>query len=96
MRRGDARPPVAQVKSSRGHSRNIFEMSRGELAFAEREGRRYTVLRVWGTQQVAGGGSGAGRHHQLNPAAAVPARVQAFTDPVRLWQEKKVAVCLLV
>lgn len=74
-------------------------MSRGELAFAEREGRRYTVLRVWGTQQVAGGGSvGSGwQQQQRKPAAAaVPARVQAFTDPVRLWQEKKVAVCLLV
>ena len=77
-----------EVKSSRGHSRDVFEMSRAELAFAEREGRRYHVMRVWGTQG-GGGGRGGG-------SAAVPPRVQAFTDPVRLWQEKRVAVCLLV
>ena len=75
-----------EVKSSRGHSRDVFEISRAELAFAEREGRRYHVFRVWGSRAAAGGA----QQQQQTP------RVQAFTDPIRLWQEKRVAVCLLV
>ena len=84
-RRGGAGHDVVayvEVKSSRGHSRDMFEISQAELAFAEREGKRYHVLRVWGTRTGAG--------------VTAPPRVQAFTDPIRLWQEKRVAVCLLV
>ena len=71
-----------EVKSSRGHSRDMFEISQAELAFADREGKRYHILRVWGTR--------------TGSAVTAPPRVQAFTDPIRLWQEKRVAVCLLV
>ncbi|GAX75620.1 hypothetical protein CEUSTIGMA_g3064.t1 [Chlamydomonas eustigma] len=70
-----------EVKTSRAQHKDVFEISKGELAFAEREGKRYYVLRVW-------------RHH--GAAETAPARVQAFRDPVALWQQKKIAMCLMV
>jgi hypothetical protein len=70
-----------EVKTSRAQYKDMFEISKSELAFAEREGKRYHVLRVWRYQ----GG-----------AELTPARVQAFRDPVALWQQKKIALCLMV
>jgi hypothetical protein len=66
-----------EVKSSGSQHRDVFELSRPELAFAEQEGQRYHVVRVWGA---------------TGPAP----RVQAFQDPVALWRQRQVAVCLLV
>jgi len=66
-----------EVKSSGSAARDVFEISRAEMEFAEAQGPKYHIVRVWG-------------------AAGPSPRMQAFRDPIALWRQKLVAVCLLV
>ena len=67
----------AQVKSSGAQAKDVFEISKPEMAFAEQEGARYHVVRVWG-------------------AASAAPRLQGFRDPLLMWRQRQLTVCMMV
>jgi hypothetical protein len=73
-----------EVKSSASPDKVLFEVSWREMAFAARKGARFSVVRVFG---AAGGGFGAG---------GAPVRLLHASDPVALWSQGALAVCMVV
>jgi hypothetical protein len=73
-----------EVKTSASPDKVLFEVSWREMAFAARKGGRFSVVRVFG---AAGGGQGAG---------AGPVRLLHARDPVALWSQGALAVCMVV
>lgn len=82
-------PPVTseqfvEVKASSAVGKAAFEMSHGELAFAEQAGQRFHIFRVTGAAAGAGADGGGG------------VQVALVTDPVALWRSGRLAVCVVV
>jgi hypothetical protein len=73
-----------EVKASASPDKVTFEVSWREMAFAASKGARYSVVRVFG---AAGGGAGAGGQ---------PVRLLHARDPVALWAQGALAVCMVV
>jgi hypothetical protein len=71
-----------EVKASRDPTRQLFQIAEREMAFAGQQGSRYHILRVG----LAGGAMGA---------AAAPC-MQRLVDPVRLWADHVIRVCIAV
>lgn len=86
-----------EVKSSSSNDKHLFEVSRREMEFAEREGAKYHILRVWGATVGGPGAAGGGPSPGGGVGArALAPRVQAFRDPVQQWRHHKMSFCLLV
>jgi hypothetical protein len=90
-----------EVKASRDPSRQLFQIAERELEFAKQQGSRYHILRVGlaastgaAVRDVSAAGDGgvgdAGHGLQFVPS------IQRLLDPVRLWAEHVIRVCIAV
>jgi hypothetical protein len=80
-----------EVKSTRASHKELFEVSHAELALAAQAGDRYWVLRVSGLQAVAEAAAAtvAGQMVTVCPS------IQQLVNPVLLWQQQALRVCVL-
>ena len=75
-----------QVKSSSRTDKHFFEISERELSFAAERGGAYHIYRV----------SGAAAGAESSADSADGLQVACITDPLLLWREHKITVCVLV
>jgi hypothetical protein len=80
-----------EVKSTRASHKELFEVSQAELALAAQAGDRYWVLRVSGLQAVAEAAAAA----VAGQVVSVCPSIQQLVNPVLLWQQQALRVCVL-
>jgi len=85
-----------EVKATRAIRKELFEISEPELRFASQQGDRYWVLRVSGL------GMAGSRRDDCSSGAVegekgsvMAARMEHMVNPIRLWREQAIKLCLV-
>jgi hypothetical protein len=81
-----------EVKASRDASRQLFYITERELEFARQQGSRYHILRVGLPIAAAAAAGGVLEGVEVLGAPSM----QRLVDPVRLWAEHVIRVCIAV